>query len=154
MEPKLTPFCTELTGITQDKVDAGIPFTEALAKYHSFLSSAADDIHIEGPYTNCHILTCGDWDLKQMLPKQCRVSGIPIPGFMKRWVNIKKVMPKFKAFTRTKVYGMTHMLELLGLELEGRHHSGIDDCRNIARIVVKTLETQPDARKVWKSELV
>ena len=26
------------------------------------------------------------------------------------------------------------MLRKLGLELTGRHHSGIDDCRNIAKI--------------------
>jgi len=30
--------------------------------------------------------------------------------------------------------GMAGMLSSLGLTLEGRHHSGIDDCRNIARI--------------------
>ena len=35
---------------------------------------------------------------------------------------------------------MTHMLELCGLELEGRHHSGIDDSRNLARIVLKQLD--------------
>lgn len=32
------------------------------------------------------------------------------------------------------------MLELLGLELEGRHHSGIDDAKNLTRIVQKLLE--------------
>ena len=30
---------------------------------------------------------------------------------------------------------MTGMLRGLGLTLEGRHHSGIDDCRNIANVV-------------------
>ena len=35
---------------------------------------------------------------------------------------------------------MPHMLELTGLELEGRHHSGIDDSRNIARVALKLLE--------------
>ena len=31
-------------------------------------------------------------------------------------------------------------LNILDLELEGRHHSGIDDCKNIARICTKMLE--------------
>ena len=35
---------------------------------------------------------------------------------------------------------MTCMLEQCGLELEGRHHSGIDDCKNLARVVIKQLE--------------
>lgn len=29
---------------------------------------------------------------------------------------------------------MPGMLTHLGLALEGRHHSGLDDCKNIARI--------------------
>jgi len=32
------------------------------------------------------------------------------------------------------------MLRDLGIELVGKHHSGIDDARNIARIVTKLLE--------------
>lgn len=32
------------------------------------------------------------------------------------------------------------MLKLCELELEGMHHSGIDDARNIARCVIKCLE--------------
>jgi inhibitor of KinA sporulation pathway (predicted exonuclease) len=32
------------------------------------------------------------------------------------------------------------MLELCGLELEGKHHSGIDDAKNIARVVIECLK--------------
>jgi len=35
---------------------------------------------------------------------------------------------------------MPDMLDLCGLKLEGRHHSGIDDSRNIAACVIKCLE--------------
>jgi inhibitor of KinA sporulation pathway (predicted exonuclease) len=35
---------------------------------------------------------------------------------------------------------MPDMLSLLGLELEGKHHSGIDDARNLARCVIATLK--------------
>jgi ERI1 exoribonuclease 3 len=34
---------------------------------------------------------------------------------------------------------MESMLEELELELEGRHHSGIDDSKNIARCVLSLL---------------
>jgi len=37
IHPQLTPFCTELTGITQDKVDTGIKIEEALSNLHKFL---------------------------------------------------------------------------------------------------------------------
>jgi ERI1 exoribonuclease 3 len=36
-------------------------------------------------------VTCGDWDLQVMLPKQCQLSNIDIPSEMKHWINIKKV---------------------------------------------------------------
>ena len=32
------------------------------------------------------------------------------------------------------------MLKWCGLELVGKHHSGIDDARNISKVVVKMLE--------------
>ena len=38
-----------------------------------------------------------------------------------------------------KPAGMAGMLRALDLELVGRHHSGIDDARNIARIVITLL---------------
>lgn len=73
---------------------------------------------------------------------------------MKRWINIKKVFPvhlfdktvappKFntvKDIGKPPVKGMTHMLDLCGLELQGKHHSGIDDSRNIAACAIKCLE--------------
>lgn len=35
---------------------------------------------------------------------------------------------------------MTEMLKTFGLELEGRHHSGIDDVYNIARVTIELLK--------------
>ena len=35
-----------------------------------------------------------------------------------------------------KMGGMAMMLKVLKLTLDGRHHSGIDDTRNIAKIVI------------------
>jgi hypothetical protein len=32
------------------------------------------------------------------------------------------------------------MLKHLKMDLVGRHHSGIDDCRNLARIVIRLIE--------------
>ena len=35
---------------------------------------------------------------------------------------------------------MVEMLEFLELNLDGRHHSGIDDALNIAKIAIKLIE--------------
>lgn len=37
---------------------------------------------------------------------------------------------------------MTEMLAHFEMELEGRHHSGIDDARNLAKIVIQMLNDQ------------
>jgi len=37
--------------------------------------------------------------------------------------------------------GMEDMLQKCGLKLEGRHHSGIDDAKNIASIVIHMLKS-------------
>ena len=41
--------------------------------------------------SNSIFVTCGDWDLKVMLPNQCQQSGIAVPTNVKHWINIKKV---------------------------------------------------------------
>lgn len=131
--PTLTRFCKELTGITQADVDAAPPFAEVLQAHLAWLRSHGLPVEGELPYA---FITCGDWDLQTMLPMQLRASDPPfhrMPPPYRRWINVK--VP-FKAWQPRKgAAGMARMLELLGLELEGRHHRGIDDCRNIAKIV-------------------
>jgi inhibitor of KinA sporulation pathway (predicted exonuclease) len=129
--PTLTPFCTALTGIQQRDVDAAPPFPEVLAAHLAWLRSHGLPLEGELPYA---FVTCGDWDLRTMLPNQLRASGLDdVPAPYRRWVNVK--VP-FRAWRPRKgAAGMPQMLALLGLELEGRHHRGIDDCRNIVKIV-------------------
>lgn len=81
-------------------------------------------------------VTCGDWDLLRMLPTQLKREAIKTNNYFKKWINIKH---SFTDHYKTKAYGMTGMLEYLKLELIGRHHSGIDDSRNIARIAVRMM---------------
>lgn len=129
--PQLGEFCRTLTGITQADVDAAPTFAEVLARHQAWLAS--HDLHAE----NFAFVTCGDWDLVSMLPRQCELAGVPVtslPRSYRRWINIKPI------FTRTvrksRAYGMSSMLQTLHLKLEGHHHRGIDDCQNIARIAL------------------
>jgi len=46
---------------------------------------------------------------------------------------------------------MTDMLAKLNLELIGRHHSGIDDCKNIARILIELLSRGAIINETWKN---
>ena len=145
--PDLTDFWTELTGITQDQVDGGVPIETALALFHNFLK----DSNVLG--SEFILMSWGDFDGKA-LKKEAEYKNLFVPSYLKEWINIKKAFPiskyteeevKEEKVTNVRnvkgvVRGMTDMLEKLGLELLGRHHSGIDDSFNIARWILKTLE--------------
>jgi hypothetical protein len=73
-----------------------------------------------------------------MLPNQLKASGIEsVPKVFRQWINIK--MP-FADWSGAKARGMKGMLSDLQLELTGRHHRGIDDCRNISKIAKFLIE--------------
>lgn len=76
-------------------------------------------------------VTCGDWDLKTMLNGQTDHFQVPTRDYFHKWVNLKKIYHKA---TGTWPKGMMYMLDELKLKHQGRHHSGIDDCKNIAEI--------------------
>lgn len=117
--PTLSDFCTELTGIQQAQVHAASLLHEVLA-------------HSDG--TNVLVVTCGDYDLKRSLVEDPNVDHTSLPACYRRWSNLKKA---YATHTKQKKQpaGMAEMLAALGLELEGHHHSGIDDCRNLANVV-------------------
>ena len=128
IHPKINPICTEITGITQDMVNGQPTLEEALQLLDSWMKKEG---LLEKGKSFCFV-TCGDWDLKLGLPINCDYLKILYPSYLKRWINIKTY---FQATTGKKGYGMKTMLEDLQLELEGRHHSGIDDSKNIAKIL-------------------
>lgn len=122
--PVLTPFCTELTGITQDMVAGEDEFRGVLSDFLGWFDAQSVD--------SFTFVTCGDWDLKTMLPEQCRAAGLEVPACFAAWTNVKK---SYHAATGTFPRSLAAMLAGLGLGFEGRPHSGIDDVANIARVV-------------------
>ncbi|KZT59212.1 Exonuclease [Calocera cornea HHB12733] len=135
--PRLTDFCTQLTGISQMTVDSASTFPSVWRRFNEFLA----DLCLNHPPSSFIFVTCGDWDLSSMLPRQLELCNIEFPspdtGYtgvdFTRWINIKKSFAEF--YGTDPPGGLLEMLHVLGMQLEGRHHSGVDDCRNIGRIV-------------------
>jgi ERI1 exoribonuclease 3 len=131
--PILTKFCTELTTIVQSDVDQAETFPIVFAKHSKWLQENG----VFEPNASLMIVTCGDWDLRKMLPIQLKASNIPlksIPSCYHRWINIKFRFQE--ALDSKDRVGMDGMLRKLGLTLDGTHHRGIDDCKNIAKIAI------------------
>ena len=138
--PKINPFITELCGITQDMVDGKPHLPDVLMQFDEWMKSEG---LLEAGVNFCFV-TCGDWDLKTALPVNCDYLKLRYPDYLKRWVNIKSC---FQATMRKKGGGMVSMLHKLELTLDGRHHSGIDDTRNIAKILRELARRNERLRK-------
>jgi len=125
----VSAFCTELTGLTQAEVDTGLSFADAcrlLASEHRSGQRAW--------------ASWGDYDRNQFT-RQCRATGTPYP-FGRRHTNAK--IPFTAAHGLRKRPGMAQALQVAGLPLEGRHHSGADDAWNIAALILDLA-----ARSAW-----
>lgn len=123
---RLSKFCTKLTTLTQEQVDRGITFQEACKKLQN-------DFH-SGDRT---FISWGDYDRK-MFERNAHDYNIRYP-FGPRHMNLKNTFTILHGLDREP--GMDTALDHLGLKLEGTHHRGIDDARNIGRILVQTLKT-------------
>ncbi|XP_024103363.1 ERI1 exoribonuclease 3 isoform X7 [Pongo abelii] len=132
VHPQLTPFCTELTGIIQAMVDGQPSLQQVLERVDEWMAKEG----LLDPNVKSIFVTCGDWDLKVMLPGQCQYLGLPVADYFKQWINLKKAY-SFAMGCWPK-NGLLDMNKGLSLQHIGRPHSGIDDCKNIANIM-KTL---------------
>ncbi|XP_030349735.1 ERI1 exoribonuclease 3 isoform X2 [Strigops habroptila] len=86
VHPQLTPFCTELTGIIQGMVDGQPSLQQVLERVDEWMAKEG----LLDPSVKSIFVTCGDWDLKVMLPGQCQYLGLPVADYFKQWINLKK----------------------------------------------------------------
>lgn len=133
---KLTNFCTELTGITQDKVDNKPVLEEVLILLHEWMEE--EKLHDEN--VRSIFVTCGDWDLKTALPNQCDYFGIEYKDYLKEWINIKQVFERVTG-KRAGRPDLPNMLKAFDLTLDGHYHSGLADSQNISKVLKAIAET-------------
>ena len=121
--PILTEFCQQLTSITQAQVEQAPPYPEVINNLKTWLSQYSDDHLIWGSW--------GDYDRKQF-QQDSQFHHLPFP-FDYPHINLKKMFAKSQGLKGR--YGMPEALKLANLPLEGTHHRGIDDTRNIAKLM-------------------
>jgi 3'-5' exoribonuclease 1 len=132
LNPQLSEFCCSLTGISQRQVDKASTFVEIFKCFEEWLDSKK--LFSDHNFS----LACdGIWDIARCLSPQCALSGIDLPKYAQKWIDIRKLFSSFYRYPRINIEGM---LGHLGLVFEGRQHCGLDDARNIVRILHQLLE--------------
>lgn len=118
---KVSAFCTKITTLTQEQVDAGISFREACKNLIELKTQ-------EIPW-----VSWGDYDRKQFM-WQCDNTKTPYPFGAGHW-NFKDTFAKMMGLR--KDVSLARALAIMKLEHVGVHHRGADDALNIARVMTE-----------------
>jgi 3'-5' exoribonuclease 1 len=125
----LTEFCLNLTSIIQIQVDDAPTFPDAIKLWQPWLSQF-----------NKAIFGWGDYDRKQ-LQQDSKHHHIDLPYLVSsNHVNLKEIFSTTQGLN--KRYGMAQALNLANIALTGTHHRGIDDARNISKLLPYILDRQ------------
>lgn len=129
INPTLSEFCINLTGIQQSTVDQSPTFIQVLNEFQEFLAR-----YSLFQSASASFVTDGPFDIRDFITKQCKHSKIKKrPAYFDiPWVNIRKLFKDFYGLKENK--NINGMLNHLQMQFKGREHSGLDDARNLAAI--------------------
>ena len=118
-QSKISPFCENLTSITQVMVDAGMKFEKAMKILKMEYGSSSRAMAGYGNYD------------QNMMTRQCLNYAIT-PPFGPTYLNISEQV-SFKLKTNGRL-GLEGALAGFGLSFEARPHRGVDDAVQAARV--------------------
>lgn len=119
--PFLTAFCSRLTGIQQHDLDDAPRFPAVISAFAQWLAT----------YPSFVFGSWGSFDQRQ-LAHDCAFHQISNP-IDAPYLNLRQAFINQQG-TR-KGLGLREALRLAGLDFEGHHHRGLDDARNISRLL-------------------
>jgi inhibitor of KinA sporulation pathway (predicted exonuclease) len=120
INPQLSQFCKDLTNISQEDIDHADLFDSVFSGFLKWIG--------EESYT---LVTWGDYDIIH-IQIDCKRHLLKFPKRLtKKHINLKS---KFAEARKIRPCGMDQALQMINIPLEGTHHRGIDDARNISKI--------------------
>ena len=142
---RLSKFCKHLTSLHQDTVDASSPLIDVIGRHIDWLKKNDLEVTPGDGGKKFTYITCGDENLKTILPKQLKYHGpmwmcLMLPCFQ-RILDIQIIFAELVGFE----LGISKMLKKVNLSYSGQPHSGIDACRNIHRILYQLI------KRGWKA---
>lgn len=119
--PVLSTYIKDLTGLSQNQIDAGgLAFPQALASFFEFCQTAD------------HI--CSNGTDSFVINENCELHKIDPPTLFSKAVNLNPMLSSALGITDGGIYSC-ELTTHLGLPSEGDHHNGLADARGIASAI-------------------
>ena len=128
VNPELTPFCRQLTTISQHDVDNAPGARSVLTSLQHQIRQILQHKKERGAY----LCSWGDYD-RRILQEEFKRYGIHYP-FADPHINLKAHYARLK---HIKPCPLNSALKREGIYFQGTPHRGIDDARMITEIIVK-----------------
>ena len=128
VHPMLSPFCKELTTITQPQVNGADKWPEVCEDFLDFIGFYDDEDYL--------LCSWGNWDAKQ-LARDCRLHDLD-EAWTERSIDCKKQYARIKRLK--KPYGLAKSLRLEGYEWQGDQHRALDDARNLVNLFLEYID--------------
>lgn len=119
--PILSTFCSQLTGITQAMVAKERTLDESMPQFNNWVSDSGAKIWA----------SWGRYDLSQFQSETER-KGIPTELLGLPHLNLKRA---WRRSTRAKGQSLKAALQHHQLDFAGTHHRGLDDSKNVSRLL-------------------
>lgn len=134
-KPKLSAFCSSLTGIKQHQVNCGVPIGTCLMLFKKWLKEQelAHKISFNSSTSidKCIFCTWSNWDISICLRNECRRKRVTLPDIFNEWIDLREL---YQQHYMRKPKGLSGALQELCMDFEGREHCGLDDARNTATL--------------------
>jgi inhibitor of KinA sporulation pathway (predicted exonuclease) len=124
IRPILTPFCMELTGLSQQIVDWSLLFDRGIRTFDLWRQSCLQSDLKPKVYWG----SWGEFDRKQMdreFERHC------IPHFDWQHLNLRTIYCQSNGLPKHSKSGLVNLLDKLGLPFPGQPHRALSDCRAI-----------------------
>eukprot|EP01059_Diplonema_ambulator_P033599 TRINITY_DN7113_c3_g1_i1.p1 TRINITY_DN7113_c3_g1~~TRINITY_DN7113_c3_g1_i1.p1 ORF type:complete len:331 (+),score=31.30 TRINITY_DN7113_c3_g1_i1:68-1060(+) len=142
-----TPFCTSLTGISDETLATAPKLPEAIRRLESWLRRRRlvpwPMAKINEGEINFIWVTDGCWDFGKFLYHDSQRKGLQYPLACGNWCDVREAYSATWPYERLKAPVLQTMVKGVGLSWVGRPHRGHVDTRNLASLVGVLVRCNP-----------
>ncbi len=125
--PRLSAYCKELTGITQQQINRAKSFDSVFTLFEDWYFA------FDGPNIIC---VWGDKDML-FIEADCKLHDID-SSFLPKWIDLKAQYAQIHHLT--KEVGLAKALEFNDIDFEGAQHRALDDAFNTTKLFLRFLD--------------